>query len=291
MEKPKKIIFSGGGFKGLSYIGSLKALENNNLLSDIDTLVGTSIGSLISLCISLKYSSDELKEIFISKSFKSLQFLEPLKFYSLFGIDTGIKMVEFIKFLITNKLGNDFENITLSQLFDKSNINLIITSVCLETQKPVYFNYESDPNLKVYQALRMSMGIPFLYTAIKYKNKTFVDGGIIDNFPIGLFNMNDSDILGFSLCSESEYIKPKDNKINSLYSYITSIVNCVLTELEFHKLSNYKNKIVFIDTSNFNALDFEMNESKKLDLINIGFNYTSEFIKSKNLTLESDPLS
>ena len=58
----KKIVFSYGGIKGLSYIGLIKYLEENNLLGNIDTYIGTSIGSLFATLLSIKYTYDDFNK-------------------------------------------------------------------------------------------------------------------------------------------------------------------------------------------------------------------------------------
>ena len=46
-----KLIFSGGGINGLSFLGCLKALEEYNIIPQINTLVGSSAGAILSLLI------------------------------------------------------------------------------------------------------------------------------------------------------------------------------------------------------------------------------------------------
>ena len=52
------LVLSGGGASGLSHIGVLKALEENEI--PIDYISGTSIGSLIGAYYSIGYTPQEI---------------------------------------------------------------------------------------------------------------------------------------------------------------------------------------------------------------------------------------
>ena len=68
----KCIVFSGGGIKGLSYIGCLKYLEEINIYPQLDCLVGTSAGGMVALLYNLGYKYQELSDILCSIDFKTL---------------------------------------------------------------------------------------------------------------------------------------------------------------------------------------------------------------------------
>ena len=53
----KNLVFSGGGVKGYSFIGCLKALEELNITQEIKAISSTSIGSLFSILLMLRIKS------------------------------------------------------------------------------------------------------------------------------------------------------------------------------------------------------------------------------------------
>ena len=55
LGKIKCLTFSGGGIRGLSYIGCLKALEEFNILAQTECFVGTSVGAIFALLLNLGY--------------------------------------------------------------------------------------------------------------------------------------------------------------------------------------------------------------------------------------------
>ena len=57
------ICFSGGGTKGLVFVGAIKALVEKNVidLSKINKYIGTSAGSIIALLLLIGYTPAELE--------------------------------------------------------------------------------------------------------------------------------------------------------------------------------------------------------------------------------------
>ena len=55
----KHLVISGGGPIGLSYLGAMEYLSDNGFVNidNIQSIYATSIGSIISVILSLKYSS------------------------------------------------------------------------------------------------------------------------------------------------------------------------------------------------------------------------------------------
>ena len=63
------LVLSGGGAKGLSHIGVIKALEENEI--PIDYIAGTSIGSIVGGFYAIGLSPDDMITLFKSKDFES----------------------------------------------------------------------------------------------------------------------------------------------------------------------------------------------------------------------------
>ena len=55
------LVLSGGGAKGMTHIGIIRALEENGI--PIDYVTGTSMGAIISSLYAMGYSPDEMFEL------------------------------------------------------------------------------------------------------------------------------------------------------------------------------------------------------------------------------------
>lgn len=217
--KYKNLVLSGGGVRGIYYIALLKYFENNNInINDFKNLAGVSVGSFFATAISLGYTSDELEEhaLYIL-DYSKLKSMNIFDFFSNLGLDNGDKLEHCIKRMIRNKIGN--KSITFIELYEKYGKNLIIPSVCLSSREIVYFSKETTPKLKLWKAIRMSLGVPFLFKPFIYKNNYYVDGGLKNNFPIELFNSVDT--LGIDITSKKQDM----NTIFNLEKFILSLVD------------------------------------------------------------------
>ena len=70
MKQLKNIIFSGGGFKGWSYIGTIKALNETINLKDLEQIIGVSIGASFSLFYLLQIDYKFLINYFLNMNLK-----------------------------------------------------------------------------------------------------------------------------------------------------------------------------------------------------------------------------
>ena len=62
------LVLSGGGAKGMTHIGIIRALEENCI--PIDYITGTSMGAIIGSLYAMGYSPDEMEELLRSPDFK-----------------------------------------------------------------------------------------------------------------------------------------------------------------------------------------------------------------------------
>ena len=68
--KFKNLVFEGGGVKGIAYVGALKVLEQENILSKIKRVAGTSAGAFVAVLVGLGYTYKDLKKILWDLNFK-----------------------------------------------------------------------------------------------------------------------------------------------------------------------------------------------------------------------------
>ena len=61
------LVLSGGGAKGLTHIGIIRALEENNI--PIDYIAGTSMGAIIGAMYAMGYSPDDMEQLLASEDF------------------------------------------------------------------------------------------------------------------------------------------------------------------------------------------------------------------------------
>ena len=99
-ERINKLVFSGGSTKGISYIGIIKGLEENNLFKNIKTFAGTSIGAIFSFLLTIGYDYYSLNDIVKSINIEKLCKINKMSSY---GFDDGVNLVSMIKELMDKR--------------------------------------------------------------------------------------------------------------------------------------------------------------------------------------------
>ena len=159
----KNLILSGGGLRGISYLGVFKYLEQAGLREGITSILGSSSGALFSVIFVLGYNTQEIEELLFNDQFtlQILSDLRPDSFLDLmdeYGLDSGYNLARFIKILCKVKFGN--QDITFKELYDHSNIHLRILSFCIQDKKTVIFDHINYPSVPVSLVVRMSTSFP-----------------------------------------------------------------------------------------------------------------------------------
>lgn len=205
-QQIENLVFEGAGIRGLAYAGALAELDSAGILPHVKRVGGTSAGAITALMVSLNYSTGEITRIISHTNFKGFndgRFFFPggisrvRKYFGWYRINTFEKWLEAV---IAAKTGN--ADITFQQLKDQGFRDLYTTGTNLTDQKLVLFSFEHAPQMKVKDAVRISMSIPLYFEAVfvdstgsivsypknKEGLKVMVDGGLVANFPIKLFD-------------------------------------------------------------------------------------------------------
>ncbi len=179
----RSICLSGGGVAGIAHVGVLQKLHDDHLAAGIDTIVGSSAGAIVGAlyAIGMKPRSilDALVAVDRSKIFR---FENIDSFLVDYGLDDGKYFMAHIADLYMAEQVDP--RITFVEVFRRFKKRLIITGTNTSQHRPEYFSVDATPNMRVLDAVRISMSIPLLFTAVRRENGLFVDGGIRDNYPI-----------------------------------------------------------------------------------------------------------
>ena len=141
------------------------------------------------------------------------------------------------------------------------------------------FDNVNTPELKIIDAIRMAISIPFVFSIKKYNENIYVDGAIINNFPINLFKSTMDTTLciklkGEEMDRESGCNDNKDNDICNLKEYVLRLIKCMV-----HNKEDTNDNILIIDklqASNDKGL-FYLNTTQKLYYIHRGYHCADKY--------------
>ena len=193
-RRPKiGLTLSGGGAKGIAHIGILKALDSAGL--KVDYITGTSMGAILGALYSVGYSGKQIEELVKGIDWDVLfsnniplraLSMEEKEQYSRFAIE--LPFIDGKIRLQTGLINGQELNFKFSELFfhvydvhdfDHLPIPFKCMATDLETGQLVVLDAGD-----IISALRATMAIPSVFSAVSRDDKKLVDGGLVRNFPV-----------------------------------------------------------------------------------------------------------
>jgi NTE family protein len=155
------LVLSGGGSRGIAHVGVLRALAEHGIEPDV--VSGTSSGAIVGALYAAGYSWDDMVEFFLSKS--------PFRLSKIAFGRPGL--------LDTEKIVPDFLEYFPDDSFEALGKRLFVTATDLVAARLEVFT--SGPLVR---AVIASCSVPMVFTPTRVGDHLFVDGGVIDNFPV-----------------------------------------------------------------------------------------------------------
>lgn len=274
------LVLSGGGAKGLTHIGIIRALEENNI--PIDYITGTSMGAIVGSLYAMGYSPDDMEVLLKSEEFK--------RWYS------GEVEEEYMYYFKKNQPTPEFLNIRLSfrdslnikpQFLPSSVVNPIqmnlvfldlyarATAACGGDFNKLFVPFRcvaSDVYNKkqlimnrgdLGDAVRASMSFPFMFKPIEIDSVLAYDGGIYNNFPTDVMrdDFHPDVIIGSVVATNPT--KPKENDLMS------QIENMVMQKTDY-SVPESEGIVMTFKYDDVNLMDFQRID----ELHDIGYNRT-----------------
>lgn len=279
------LVLSGGGAKGLTHIGIIRALEENSI--PIDYITGTSMGAIIGSLYAMGYSPDEMESLIRSDDFKrwySGQVEENYIYYFKKNLPTP----EFLnihlslkdpsikpKFLPTSVVSPIQMNLVFIDLFARATAasggnfdNLFVPFRCVASDvynKKQIILRKGDLG----DAVRASMSFPFVFKPIEVDSVLAYDGGIYNNFPTDV--MRDDfkpDIIIGSVVAKNP-TKPDENDLMS------QMENMIMQKTDY-SIPDSVGIVMTFKYEDVNLLDFQRID----ELEGIGYNRTIALMDS-----------
>ncbi len=273
-------LFGGGAIRGVAYIGALKAFEELGLTSD--TYAGSSVGAIFASLIAVGYNSDELKQIFSKVNFELFKDIA-IGVGPLFALSKGEVFLEWLRELIEKKYYGDKykkgENRAVT--FKDIDKNLIIITTNLSNFECKEFSKFETPDYEIASAIRISSCMPGLMKPIEYNKTLLVDGDLQKSWPMWKLskNLQNSPDRILELRLEGYYDSNNISGIdyaNAVYSCMTSMSTSFVTDIYAQK---DKFDYIVFNTGKTVVVDFNLNETKRNELIQSGYEQTMNYFK------------
>lgn len=280
------LVLSGGGAKGMTHIGIIRALEENNI--PIDYITGTSMGAIIGSLYAMGYSPDDMEALLRSEDFKrwySGQVEPEYGYYfkqnrptpEFFNIRFSFKDSLHIKpqILPTSMVNPIQMNLVFVELFARATAacsgdfnRLFVPFRCIASDV-----YNKKPLIMrrgdLGDAVRASMSFPFVFKPIEIDSVLAYDGGIYNNFPTDIMreDFKPEVIIGSVVAANPG--KPKENDLMS------QLENMIMQKTDY-TLPDSLGIIMTFKYDDVSLLDFDCLQ----ELHDIGYNRTISLMDS-----------
>lgn len=242
------LVLSGGGAKGAAHIGVLKTLEKYKV--PIDIVVGTSAGSIIGAMYSIGYTADEIEEkvltlqfnkLLMNTSDRTLKSLLEKTDSEQYPLNLSITK-DFQLSIPMGILNGEYIYLQLKEIFGrvegKHNFDEFprkFRAITTDVNKGISISIDGGD---LALATLKSMAIPSVLDPIKDENQYFIDGGVLDNFPIQEALKLDADIIiAVDISAQDIEITDKSN--------ILSLIDKIST-YQGNKNSEFQSKLADI---------------------------------------------
>lgn len=280
------LVLSGGGAKGMTHIGIIRALEENNI--PIDYIAGTSMGAIIGSLYAMGYSPDDMETLLRSPDFKRWYSGEVESQYEYY-FKQNRPTPEFanIRFafgdslhtkpqIIPTNLVNPIQmNLVFVQLFGQATAacrgnfnNLFVPFRCIASdvynKQPLVMR-EGDLG----DAVRASMSFPFVFKPIEINGVLAYDGGIYNNFPTDIMqeDFHPDVIIGSVVAANPS--KPKEGDLMS------QLENMIMQKTDY-TIPDSAGIVMTFKYDDVSLLDFD----RLKELHDIGYNRTMSLMDS-----------
>jgi len=302
----KHIVIAGGSSSGITVFGILKKLHDYNIydMKNIETIWGTSAGSMIAVILCLQLEWETMYTYICDRPWEKLLTIHPtsiLHSISSKGIFSSTDLITkfFLPLFKTKDLDID---ITLLEFYEFSKIKIVLYASAVKDLTSVELSHETYPNMKLITAISMSIALPFLIQPVLYENTYYCDGGLVNNFPITncvhyLKKLNKTDkeindsVLGISGKLQNNNDSDKSNNENitesdTIFSYFVHLIYRMIYNSQFTRHVNDKSDqlpfiVRFPDIQlNFSKLKDVIYKEKRTELLLLGEKACDEFIEN-----------
>lgn len=198
------LVFEGGGVKGIGLAGAYRALSDHGYQAQC--VAGTSAGAITAALVAAGYTGAELEQVVLHEM-KFTDFEDPsalgrlgapgdaAEFFLHRGIHSGNYFLTWMRARLAAKGKATFADLRNPDQSDPKRAYLLRViasdltgrSMLVLPDDAAKLGVPSD-ELEIALAVRMSMSIPVFFRPVVADGHTIVDGALLSNYPIWLFD-------------------------------------------------------------------------------------------------------
>jgi NTE family protein len=314
-ERPKvDLVLEGGGVKGIGLVGAVLRLGQSGFV--FPRLAGTSAGAIVaSLVAAHQVAGKALSNLeTIMASVDYAKFQDETTFERIAGgpgeiaellLHMGIAKGDYLVEWLGNELADlgvhTFADLAISESDDPGTglpagqrFRLVVHTSDISRGALVrlpwdYPQYGKDPAaMRVVDAVRASMSIPFFFRPVSFGTPagkvTWVDGGMLSNFPITVFDRTDAlpgrwPTWGVKLSARPAAMQV-DRPAGNDFELARSCLQTLLAGWDRYHLDdqNVTERTIFVDTASVSSTNFAITQAEQAQLFTSGRSAATSYL-------------
>jgi NTE family protein len=314
------LVLEGGGVKGIGLVGAVSSLSEAGYR--FPRVAGTSAGAVVAaFVVALQRAGEPLSRL--EDITRTLDYRK-LRDRGLLGraagplarvvdglsvaFDGGVFEGDYLRKWVAGTLGDlgvttfgDLNTVDEEgTLPHEHRYSLVVMASDVSRQRMVRFPwdyplYGLDPDEQaVADAVRASASIPFFFEPVTLRStgetgttvSTLVDGGVLSNFPIGMFDRTDRrrprrPTFGVRLSMRPEG-RVHTHEVRGTVSLALSLVETMLEACDAQHINDpcMQARSIFVDTSGISPVDFGISDEQQEQLLSAGREAAVGFLQS-----------
>jgi NTE family protein len=286
-------VFEGGGVKGIALVGAIAASEQAGLT--FHQIAGTSAGAIVAALLAAGYNADELKQILGSTAFTQfipttwVHRLRPigplLRLLIKQGLHSPEPLEKWLDGWLRAKGVVTFADLPVAKLriiaSDISQGRLLVLPDDLG-------RYGLDANrFSVARAVSMSARIPYFFDPARLQNSMVVDGALLSNFPIWIFDSEQVTVrdyiptIGFQLYDRASARQHVIRGPLSMFKAMFSTMMTAHDRLAIEEEQRFRS--IVIPTLGVGTTQFDVSKTQRMKLYESGYVAGSAFFRDWNV--------
>lgn len=295
------LVCEGGGVRGIGLVGAVHALAAAEY--EFPRVAGSSAGAVVASLIAALQAAgqplsrlDELAQRIDYSKFadKTLLTRIPLVGPALSLVaNNGLYRGDYLENLLTELLGDlgvhTFGDLRTGGEPQQYAWSLVVTASDLSRRRLVRIpwdlpNYGLDPDeFSVARAVRASSAVPFAFEPVRVGGATWVDGGLLSNFPVELFDSAENPrwpTFGIRLTAPAGMAPT--HEIRGPLSLAFGALETLISDQDSAHIDDRCTvmRTIFVPTDSVGTLDFTLSAEDREALYQRGLHAAEEFLRT-----------
>ncbi len=298
------LVCEGGGVRGIGLVGAITALDAAGYR--FPRAAGSSAGAVVASMVAALQTAGEpltrLVELMRTVDYRKLADPSLIGKVPLVGgalsllVSDGLYQGAYLERFLTGVLGDlgvrTFGDLRTDEEPYQYAWSLVVTASDLSRGRLVRIpwdlpEYGIDPDgFSVARAVRASSSIPFFFEPVRVKGATWVDGGLLSNFPIQLFDRPDGasrwPTLGIRLSARTGI--PPTHHVGGPVSLGFAALETLLSDQDAAFIDDpcTKRQTIFVDAQDVSPVDFDITAEQREALYQRGVHAGQQFLATWN---------